>query len=147
MGAGVAEWRRQDGWRGRLFAMIEERRRRPYEAGTQDCGLFAADAVEAITGRDPASEFRGRYRTIEEGFAALRSAGYADHVEFAASLFPELVAPFVAENAIVVGDLAVVEGEGGPSVGVVTGDVIQVVAADGIGVVPLRRAVRAFRIG
>ena len=36
---------------------------RSFQWGSHDCCLFASDCVRAITGVDPASRFRGRYKT------------------------------------------------------------------------------------
>lgn len=49
-------------WPSLLDAFIESRRNEPFRWGVNDCGLFAADAVRAITGIDPAAAIRG-YRT------------------------------------------------------------------------------------
>lgn len=50
-------------WPERLAAFIESRRETPFEYGTNDCCLFAADAVLALTGVDFAAEYRGKYST------------------------------------------------------------------------------------
>lgn len=49
------------GWPERLATFIEARRRAPFEWGTHDCAMFAADAVVAITGVDPLARWRGSY--------------------------------------------------------------------------------------
>lgn len=55
--------RRLDGWEKRLFALVEERRHKPFAHATNDCVSFAADAVIALTGADPLAPWRG----YEEG--------------------------------------------------------------------------------
>ena len=42
-------------------ALIAERRLMPFARGTNDCCMFAADAVLAMTGRDLAADWRGTY--------------------------------------------------------------------------------------
>lgn len=48
-------------WQLRLEACLAERWAKPFEWGVLDCCLFAADCVEAVTGVDPAADFRGSY--------------------------------------------------------------------------------------
>lgn len=57
-------------WAENLTAFLALRRDAPAQWGTNDCALFAADAVHAMTGVDMAAQFRGRYRTAA-GAAAL----------------------------------------------------------------------------
>jgi hypothetical protein len=52
---------RLEGWEGRLAALVEARRHVPFQWGVNDCLMFAADAVLAVTGRDPAENHRGWY--------------------------------------------------------------------------------------
>lgn len=132
--------RRAD-WHGRLTAFLAEAARGAFRPGRLDCALFAAGAVEAVTGRDPAADFRGRYATLNEGYAALRSAGHADHVALAASLFEE-----VAVAMAWPGDLAEVETPEGPALGVVQGQCLYVMGHGGMGLLPLAAARRAFRV-
>jgi hypothetical protein len=50
-------------WPERLARCIAAARTRRFAWGEHDCALFAADCVQAMTGRDPAGAYRGRYRT------------------------------------------------------------------------------------
>lgn len=125
-------------WRARLRTYVETSARQPFRPGRHDCALFAAGAVEAITGVDPAEGFRGAYRTLEDGFALIRDAGFADHIDMVARSFVE-VPPIMAQ----VGDLAVVEED---ALGVVQGPMVYVLRLDGIGLVSLAVAKRAFRV-
>lgn len=52
---------RIEGWESRLAALVEARRRAPFEWGVNDCMHFTADAVEAITGVDPLAGVRATY--------------------------------------------------------------------------------------
>jgi len=92
---------RLPGWETRFYAYLADALRAVQEGREDYCALFAAGAVEAITGEDPAAAFRGRYREV------------ADNLETVISgLFPE-IAPGLAGR----GDLAWHEG----SVGVIIG--------------------------
>lgn len=50
---------RFEDWPERLFDYLESVRSKPFKYGENDCCLFVANAVEAMTGIDPAEEFRG----------------------------------------------------------------------------------------
>lgn len=55
---------RRPDWEARLVAYMDAARL-AVEAGDEAfCGLFAAGAVEAVTGDDLAAQYRGRYREI-----------------------------------------------------------------------------------
>lgn len=54
-------------WDVRLAAFIEARRNMPFAWGTNDCAMFAGDAVIAITGRDPFADWRGTYECEDSG--------------------------------------------------------------------------------
>jgi len=62
-------------WEARLHGYLERLERAEFDWGTLDCALFAAGAVKAMTGEDPAAAFRGRYRTAKGSERALRRFG------------------------------------------------------------------------
>lgn len=132
--------RRHD-WRVQLKAYIERVRHQRFCPGKLDCGLFVAGAVEAITGTDYGKDFRGRYTTLNGGTKAIRRAGYIDAIDYVQSLF----SPIHISHAQV-GDIAVIETESGPALGVVNGAHIFVMTSAGVGSIELLRGVRAFRI-
>lgn len=128
-------------WRARLQAYINAAMDRGFRPGRFDCALFAAGAVEAMTGVDLARGHRG-YRTLNEGRRKLRERGFEDAVALAAAVLSEK--PVSLAQA---GDLAVVEDrEGEAALGVVQGARIYVLHPAGIGLLPLRAAFRAFRV-
>lgn len=61
---------RHHDWPERLAAAIEAARHRPFVWGEHDCCLWVSDAIDAMTGTDPAADIRGRYRD-EAGAAAI----------------------------------------------------------------------------
>ncbi|MEX5600694.1 hypothetical protein [Pseudophaeobacter sp. C1-32P7] len=129
-------------WRQRLEIYVQRVARSPFRPGQNDCALFAAGAVEAMTGADLAAEWRGTYRRLEDGQAALKSAGFADHLALAASYFAE-VPPALAQ----VGDLAVIPAEGtGAALGVIQGAAVYVMHPSGLGIVSRMRMKRAFKV-
>lgn len=92
-------------WRPRLDAWIAAAQGQVFVYGVQDCALFAAGAVEAMTGIDLAAEWRGRYASEAEGRALVGG----DHVALARSLLP--ARPSVLDATI--GDVAIVEAPRG----------------------------------
>ncbi len=131
---------RHNDWRSRLAVYIARVQHQSFRPGQHDCALFAAGAVEAMTGVDLAEGMRG-YSTIEQGQEFLRRHGFADHVDVAARRLPE-VPPIMAQ----VGDVAAVSENGSAALGVVQGPMIYVLRLDGLGLVPLTSAERAFRV-
>lgn len=132
------------GWRAALAAEIERHRRLPFIWGENDCVLFAADCVKAMTGEDPAGEIRGRYRTAIGATRLLRRRGgsLADLVGFGF----DPVHPSRAR----VGDLALTPSADASftedALGIVTGAVVTVVAPNGLGAVQLSSAIAAWRV-
>lgn len=62
-------------WEERLYAFIAGVRDRPFAWGAHDCILFACGAVAAMTGDDPAREYRGKYDSAKGAAEALRELG------------------------------------------------------------------------
>jgi len=132
---------RFDDWRERLISYLAETATKPFEFGENDCALFAAGAVAAMTGVDLAAQWRGQYSNREDGLKALSDAGYESHVDVAARAFDEIAPAFAAA-----GDIAVLEGPAGDVLGVVQGEAIYVLTLARLGVVPMTFAKRAFRV-
>ncbi len=129
-------------WKPRLTAWLANAALHPFAEGENDCALFFAGAVEAMTGIDPAATWRGRYPNTVAGLRLLRRGGFADHVALAAALLPEMPSAYART-----GDGAVVATEDGPALGLVQGEMIYVLGPRGLSLVPRSRATRAFRVG
>lgn len=69
---------RHPDWERLLGEYIASKSAVVFEHGTNDCALFAAGAVLAMTGDDPAKAFRGRYRSQAGAVRALRQIGAGD---------------------------------------------------------------------
>lgn len=129
-------------WRARLAAWIGSVNGLVIVPGRHDCCLFGAGAVHAQTGVDLAAPWRGRYTTFAGGRRMLRKAGWDDHIALFAHHLPE-VAPLLAGE----GDIAVVQTEDGPAVGVVQGAGVYVLTASGtLGLTSLTSVQRAFKV-
>lgn len=85
------------------------RAKMPFAWGQNDCALFAADGVLAITGVDIAAEFRGKYSDERSAFAAIKQVAGGSTVADAAAWcaekhgLAELKFPLMAQR----GDLVV----------------------------------------
>lgn len=58
-----------------------------FEWGEWDCCLFVADYLEAVTGKDYAYIFRGRYGTQKGAYKALKEQGFANVEELCDEYF------------------------------------------------------------
>lgn len=134
--------KRKKDWRASLVAYVASVSKAEFKPGRHDCALFAAGAVEAMTGEDLAAKWRGKYRSLKRGQVLLQKSGFADHIELAASHFDE-VPPLMAQ----VGDIAVIEASGEDALGVVQGSYVwAALTGGGLGLVPLTMVKRAFRV-
>lgn len=88
-------------WRLRFDALIAERLRAPFAWGTNDCALFAADNVRALTGFDPAFGLRA-HRSARQAARTLRRRGDL------ATLVDLHVGPSCAPGLAVQGDVVMV---------------------------------------
>lgn len=75
-------------WEDRLHAFVEANWSRPFAWGQWDCILMACSAVEAMTGTDPAAEYRGRYTDKEGAMLALRELGKGTLIRTMNDVFP-----------------------------------------------------------
>lgn len=132
--------KRRHDWRARLQSYLASVAREPFEYGRHDCALFAAGAVEAMTGSDLARGFRG-YRTEKGGIKKLRKKGYDDQFAFLEATLREIPPAFAK-----VGDVAVVPSDEGPALGIVQGEWIHVLRREGIANMPRLSATRAFEV-
>ena len=110
-------------WEDALSNYIATKRHDPFEYGVNDCCLFAAGAVEAITGKDPMSEFRGKYDSLKTSLKAIKDIGAGTLEATMDNKFPE-----VAIGHAQRGDLAFFN----ESVGVVVGGFAYFVSDDGL---------------
>lgn len=149
---------RKEYWDTRhLHDFLMQRAEAPFAWGVNDCCLFAADAVMAMTGVDPAAEFRGKY---SDGPSALRAIGdvcagrsVADAVAHCMQRVraPELANPLFARRGdlvLVEDDLIPASGLGNLIAGIVhlSGRHVAVVGENGLKRVSIRAARRAWRI-
>ena len=118
---------RLQNWEPALSGYIESKRNEPFEYGSNDCCLFAAGAVLAMTGIDPMEEFRGEYDSLKGSIKALKDIGAGDLKSTLDQKFQQVEIGLAHR-----GDLAFFDG----SVGVIVGSFAWFVSDDGLERVP-----------
>lgn len=151
--AAPAKLKRAQHWATRsLHQFLIDRATARFAWGTHDCALFAADGVQAMTGVDIASDFRGRYTDEAGAKAAIaRITGVANGtVEDAAAWcaakhgLVELIHPLMAQR----GDLVVLEDAGRVIAGLVhlSGRHVAAAGEQGLKKIPIAGVKRAWRV-
>jgi hypothetical protein len=96
---------RIDDWEQALADYLLAQREAVFAWGRMDCVLFAAGAVAAMTGADPAADLRGKYRSQAGAGRLLKQLGFANlAVAVDSVLVP--VAPAAAHR----GDVVMLDG-------------------------------------
>jgi hypothetical protein len=130
--------RRHD-WQMRLAAFAKERAAMPFEWGKNDCCLFAADAVLAMTGTDPAESLRG----YASALAAQRLVDEAGGLrELVSQFLGGPVSPLMAA----VGDVVLLENEGRDLLGICNGTNAVGPGEKGMAVLGMESALAAWKV-
>ncbi|RZU39323.1 DUF6950 family protein [Edaphobacter modestus] len=138
-------------WHTRAFHnFLVERATSPFAWGTNDCALFVADAILAITGTDIAENFRGKYTTELGALRIIKKitggSTIADAATYCANKhgLAEHTHPLMAKR----GDLVVIDNGGNLIAGVVhlNGRHVVSVGENGIVQLPITNIVRAWSI-
>lgn len=110
----------------------------PFEWGQNDCCLFAANAVEVITGIDPAKKYRG-YKTKLGAAKKLKDLGIegAWTKEFGDPINPKLLRR---------GDVVLFDNEGSLAVGICIGSQFAAVGETGVLLFSMKQALKGWRI-
>lgn len=118
---------RKTTWEEELSDYIASKRDEPFQYGVNDCCMFAAGAVEAMTGENPMEEFFGSYDTLTGSLKAIKTIGEGSLEATIDSKFEE-----VELGRAQRGDLAFFDG----SVGVISGGFAYFVSDDGLERIP-----------
>ncbi|NKE64514.1 hypothetical protein RAMLITH_01665 [Ramlibacter sp. RBP-2] len=128
-------------WQLRLAEFARERQDMPFAWGVNDCFLFSADAVMAVTGYDMAAGLRGTYSDERQAGRILRErGGLAALVD---SQLGERVPPLMAN----VGDIVLLDMGNHPAVGVCNGTSLLGPGAGGMVACGMGFAKAAWRVG
>ena len=143
--------KRREDWPTRLVNFIAKAQRLSFSWGEKngghDCGLFAANAIEEMTGRDPASWFRGRYSTKIGAYRALKKFSGGGIEEAACRISDENNFPEIPVLTAQRGDLVLLCTREGHALGICVGAHIAC-ARPGFGLtyISLSHAERAWRV-
>lgn len=138
--------KRRGDWPGRASAVVRDHMRVPFRYGEADCWQFAGKMIEALleTAENPAAQFRGAYRTLEDGNALLRESGWGDLVGWLRALQFEEIEPAKAKRF----DFLIYDTEGEPGIGILAPNGrLAGLWKRGIGYSPREIATTAFRVG
>lgn len=141
--------RRKQNWESLLDRFLIINRTRTFAYGDWDCCLFAADAIQVMTGVDIAERFRGQYRSARGAmqvvleYCGRRSISAVAQKTAEAFLMPE-VKPLMAGR----GDMVLIKRSRDYSLGIVslTGRHIIIPTAEELWKVEIQQAVRSWRV-
>lgn len=111
----------------------------PFEWGRNDCCLFAADAVKAMTDEDPAQALRG-YSTALAAQRLIDGAGGLQSL--VGQMLGEAVSPLMAG----VGDVVLLKNEERDLLGICNGTSVIASGPNGLAVLGMDAALAAWKI-
>lgn len=142
---------RAEHWATReLNGFLLKRAAHPFVWGTHDCCTFPADAIQAFTGVDIASDFRGKYTDEASAMALIKSVTGGSTVADAAAwcaqkhAMAEYAHPLMAKR----GDLVVMQNGGTLIAGIVhlNGRHLVTMGPDGLVRLPITTVKRAWAV-
>jgi len=126
-------------WQSALDALVRERLNQPFAWGKQDCALFAADCVWAVTGVDPAEDLRGSYSSAAGAAEVIAGGGGLGNI--AAARLGEAIIVELAQ----VGDVVLISLEGRETLSVCMGSYLTAPGEFGLVDLPLYLSLSAWR--
>lgn len=135
-------------WEQKLDSMLRDRASWPFEFGKHDCVMLAADITREITGGlDLAEKVRGTYSDRAGSEQCMKDAAGGDFQAAVAAVMESRAVPEVAPALAQRGDLVLVMGQDGPTLGIVglEGSDSWAPGPNGLIAFPTRKAMRAWR--
>lgn len=108
---------RYEDWAERLAEYYELLHELQFEQGTHDCGLFAAGAIEAMTGVDHIAPYRGKYTSVAGYMKLLKADGFKSVEAYCTSVLGEPIPVLLAQR----GDLVMKQERGIEALGICDG--------------------------
>ena len=124
-------------WEKRLVAVTEAHINTPLVWGKSDCLLTTCDAIEAMTGVDPAADIRGKYKSKAGAYRLIKQRGYDSLGAVLADHFAEIPVAMAGR-----GDVGVYQN----TVGYFCEYGFAVKGEDGLRFLPRMMAERAFKV-
>ena len=109
---------RVEQWESKLHNFIESCREKPFVRGETDCGLFVADCINLLQGRDldAGIKYRGKYKNKKELKALMLENGHNDLIDITTEALGK---PYVNVKMSQRGDCVGFTGKEGIAIGVV----------------------------
>lgn len=85
--------RRFPDWPTRLWRAVQDRKDRPHAWGSNDCALYVADLIAAMTGEDLGKFFRGHYSDQAGATEILQAHGFKTLADLADACLPRCTKP------------------------------------------------------
>ena len=133
---------RHEDWPQRLNTEIAAAAERRFRWGTFDCALWAADVVALLVGIDFAAEYRGHYASALGSRRALARYGAGSLESTLADKLGGSISPLLLQR----GDLALLDGPHGATLGICIGRQVLSPAAIGLGRTSLHNCRKGWRI-
>lgn len=141
--------RRLKDWPSRFDAVLRAARRQPFAWGVHDCCLWAADAVLACTGADPAAAVRGTYADALAAWRLVEQFGGMQAIGAAAG--PEISPRLAAAGDVGLATMAqgdqTDEQAAREALVVHSGQVWLAAATQGLKIVPAAAVAYAWKVG
>lgn len=135
---------RKSNWPALLSLFLQEKQTQPFDWQHNNCCFFASDWICILTGIDPAADLRPLVIDAATAKKVLISHGGVELIaqdRCSDHGWPE-INPALAQR----GDVATVDTDHGPALGVVFGRQVAYAGLDGVAMVPLAETKRAWRI-
>lgn len=139
---------RKPTWQILLDLYLRSRSRAKFRYGSNDCCLFACDAVQEMTGTDIAAAFRGKYASRDEAYRAIqRYAGKPSVEAIAEKIAEEHGMPEANPLNAQRGDVVLITRPRDYSLAIVglRGEFLAA-SRQGYEIVPMRLAIRAWHV-
>jgi hypothetical protein len=128
-------------WVARLNEAVSAASKRPFDYGSENCGLFAAQCIDAICeDSHRAEELRTHLGSVEAAARFLNDEGGIE-----AAVTARLGTPLTWPNARR-GDVCLMPTQDGPGLGVCVGDTVAMMSPSGVSHLRIDKALRVWRV-
>jgi hypothetical protein len=136
-------------WQARLDSFLRTHADDPFVYGSWDCCLFVCSAIHAMTGVDPAEDFRDNYKSRGEAYRAIKAATGGTSVQaIVANITAKLQMPEIPVRRAQTGDVVLIERARDFSLGLIALNWSEIIVCrtQGLCRISLTHAVRAWRV-